>query len=123
MARRFNIAGLKAIAQAPVSDAAKWLIGAENSVEFMKQNAQSEEVVIYAGGPALLIHAVLAPVHHVTPADQQDLMDSFASTDETWVIQRSYGGGEGHRVYLEPPLKSSKSLAGGEKLVYQRSFR
>jgi len=122
MARRFNIAGLKAIAQAPVSDAAKWLIGAENSVEFLKQNAQSEEVVIYAGGPALLIHAVLAPVHHVTPADQQDLMDSFASTDETWVIQRSYGGGEGHRVYLEPPLKSSKSLAGGEKLVYQRNF-
>ncbi len=42
--------------------------------------------------------------------------------DEDWAIQKCYGGGEGHRVYLEPPLGSGKSLAGGEKLVYQRSF-
>lgn len=122
MARRFNIAALKAIAQAPASDAAKWLIGAEDSVEFLKQNAQSEEIVIYAGSPAVLIHAVLAPVQQVTPADQQDLMDRFVGTDEAWAIQKSYGGGEGHRVYLEPPLGSGKSLAGGEKLVYQRRF-
>ncbi len=122
MARRFNIAALKAIAHAPASDAAKWLVGAEDSVEFLKQNAQSDEIVIYAGGPAVLIHAVLAPVQQVTPADEQDLMNRFVSTDEAWAIQKSYGGGEGHRVYLEPPLASSKSLAGGEKLVYQRSF-
>ncbi|WP_175700352.1 hypothetical protein [Burkholderia ambifaria] len=122
MARRFNIAALKAIAQAPASDAAKWLIGAEDSVGFLKQNAQSEEIVIYASGPAMLIHAVLAPVQQVTPADQQDLMNRFVSTDEAWAIQKSYGGGEGHRVYLEPPMGSGKSLAGGEKLVYQRSF-
>lgn len=124
MARRcrFNIAALKAIAQAPTQDAAKWLIGAEDSVSFLKQNAESEEIVIYAGGPAVLIHAVLAPVHQVTPADQQDLMNRFIGTDEAWAIEKSYGGGEGHRVYLEPPMGSSKSLAGGEKLVYQRSF-
>lgn len=122
MARRFNMAALRAIAQAPASDTAKWLIGAEDSVEFLKQNAQSEEIVIYAGGPAVLIHAVLAPIQQVTPADHQDLMNRFISTDEAWTIQKSYGGGEGHRVYLEPPLRSGKSLAGGEKLVYQRSF-
>ena len=122
MARRFNIGALKAIAQAPASDAATWLIGAEDSVEFLKQNAQSEDIVIYAGGPAVLIHAVLAPVQQVTPADQQDLMGQFAGTDETWAIQKSYGGGKGHRVYLEPPLASSKSLAGGEKLIYLRTF-
>ncbi len=82
MARRFNIATLKAIAQAPAFDAAEWLIGAEDSVEFLKHNAQSEEIVIYAGGPAVLIHAVLAPVQQVTPADHQDLMNRFVSTDE-----------------------------------------
>lgn len=122
MARRFNIADLKAIAQAPASDAEKWLIGAEDSVGFLRRNARSEEMVIYACGPAVLIHAVLAPVQQVTPADQSDLMNQFVSTDEAWAIQKSYGGGEGHRVYLEPPLGSIKSLAGGEKLVYQRSF-
>ncbi|HHV7519235.1 TPA: hypothetical protein ACUNF5_000667 [Burkholderia orbicola] len=122
MARRFNIAALKAIAQAPASDVAKWLIGAEDSVDFLKQNAQSEEIAIYASGPAVLIHAVLAPLQQVTPADQQDLMNWFVGTDETWAIQKSYGGGEGHRVYLEPPMSSGKSLVGGEKLVYQRSF-
>lgn len=122
MARRFNIADLKAIAQAPASDTEKWLIGAEHSVDFLRRNALSEEMVIYAGGPAVLIHAVLAPVQQVTPADQQDLMNRFVSAEETWVIQKSYGGGEAHRVYLEPPMRSSKSLAGGEKLVYQRSF-
>ncbi len=122
MARRFNMSDLRAIAQAPALDATKWLIGAEDSVEFLKQNAQSEEIVIYAGGPAVLIHAVLAPAQQVTPADQQDLMSRFVGTDETWTIQKIYGGGEGHRVYLEPPLGVGKSLASGEKIVYQRSF-
>ncbi|MBC7703720.1 MAG: hypothetical protein H7274_07250 [Rhodoferax sp.] len=122
MARRFNIAALKAIAHAPASGEAQWLVGAEDSLEFLKQNAQSEEIVIYAGGTAALIHAVLAPLQQVTPADQQDLMNHFVGTDETWVIERSYGGGEGHRVHLEAPLGSGKSLAGGEKLIYQRTF-
>ncbi|MEJ1164743.1 hypothetical protein V9K97_13635 [Variovorax sp. CCNWLW186] len=122
MAQRFNIAALKAIAHAPASGEAQWLVGAEDSVEFLKQNAKNEEIVIYAGGPAALIHGVLAPLQQVTPADQQDLMNHFVGTDETWVIQKSFGGGEGHRVYLEAPLASGKSLTGGEKLIYQRTF-
>jgi hypothetical protein len=122
MARRFNIAALKAISQTPATGEAEWLVAAEDSVDFLKENAQSEEVVIYASGPATLIHAVLAPLKQVTPADQEDLARAFVQTDESWVIQKSYGGGEGHRVYLEAPLRSEKSLSGGEKLVFRRSF-
>lgn len=122
MTRRFNIAALKAISQAPVTGEAEWLIAAEDSVAFLKENVQSEEIVIYASGPATLIHAVLAPLKQVTPADQEDLMHAFVQTDESWVIQKSYGGGEGHRVYLEAPLHSGKSLSGGEKLIFRRSF-
>lgn len=122
MARRFNISDLQAIAKAPSPGDVSWLVGARNSVEFLKQNAQSEEIVIYAGGPAVLIHGVLAPVKQVTPADQADLQNSFIGTDATWAILKSYGGGEPHRVYLEAPMGSNKSLAGGEKLVFQRSF-
>lgn len=120
MARRFNIAALKAISQMPTTGEAEWLVAAEDSVAFLKESAQSEEVVIYASGPATLIHGVFAPLK--TPADPEELMRDFVRTDESWVIQKSYGGGEGHRVYLEAPLRSWKSLAGGEKLVFLRSF-
>jgi hypothetical protein len=123
MTRRFNMATLKALAQAPTDKAADWLVGAEDSVAFLNANARSEEIVIYASGPAVLIHGVLAPLKQVTPADQEDLMSGFVQTDESWVIQKSYGGGEGHKVYLEPPLRhGGKSLSGGEKLIFRRSF-
>ena len=52
--------------------------------------------MFYASGPATLIHAVLAPLKQVTPADQKDLMHAFMQPDESWAIQKSYGGGEGH---------------------------
>lgn len=122
MARRFNIVALKAISRTPATSEAEWLVAAEDSVAFLELNAQSEEVVIYASGQATLIHAVLAPLKQVTPADQEDLTRTFVQTDESWAIQKSYGGGEGHRIYLEAPLRSGKSLANGEKLVFRRSF-
>lgn len=122
MTRRFDIAALKAISHAPAIGEVDWLISAEDSIVFLKENAQSEEIVIYASGPATLVHAVLAPLKQVTPADQEDLMHAFVQTDESWVIQKSYGGGEGHRVYLEAPLRSGRSLSGGEKLIFRRSF-
>ena len=123
MTRRFNIATLKPLAQAPPDNVSNWLVGAEDSVAFLKANAQSEEIVIYASSAALLIHGVLAPAKQVTPADQVDLMRGFVQTDESWVIQKSYGGAEGHKVYLQPPLTfAGKSLLGGEKLIFRRSF-
>ncbi|GGC22094.1 hypothetical protein [Pseudoduganella buxea] len=122
MARRFNIADFKAISQMPATGEAEWLIAAEDSVAFLKESAQSEEVVIYASGPAAFVHAVLAPLKQVTPANHEDLMHAFVQTDESWTIQKSYGGGESHRVYLEAPLQSRSSLAGGEKLIFRRSF-
>lgn len=120
--RRFSLGALKAISQVALVDETNWLIRAEDSVAFLKDNAQSQELVIYASGPAALIHAVLAPYKQVTPADQEDLMQEFVQMDDSWVIEKSYSGGEGYRVYLEAPLRSGKSLAGGEKLVFRRSF-
>ena len=122
MPRRLNIEALKAISYAPASDQDTWLIAAEDSVVFLNENVQSEEVVLYASGPATLVHAVLAPLKQVTPANHEDLGNAFLQLDESWTIQKSYGGGEGHRVYLDEPLRSGKSLAGGEKLVFRRSF-
>jgi len=40
------MATLKALAQVPADNAADWLVGAEDSVAFLKTNVQSEEIVI-----------------------------------------------------------------------------
>ncbi len=36
MAPRFDISGLRAISQLPSAGGADWLVGAEDSIEFMK---------------------------------------------------------------------------------------
>ena len=71
-----------------------------------------------------MIHGALALKSNVTPADGADLQDSdMPMPDDSWTIQRVWGGGEGHRMYLEAPLSSgSKSLVGGEKLIFRRPF-
>lgn len=45
-------------------------------------------------------------------------------THKAWCIQRAWGGGQGHRMYLEPPLDFPEGhpLHGAEPLVFRRSF-
>ena len=112
------------IARIPDSDRGDWLESAEQSVDLLKGNRTAEEVVIYATGPHMLIHSVLTPDEVLDPPDHSDLDRAHIMSDDSWIIQRAYGGGEGHRVYLEPPLDhpGCKSLIGSEKLVFVRSF-
>lgn len=122
--RRFDEKGFRAIAWPPDADKADWLLGAESAIGFLKDNARRDELVIYASADAVLIHGVLAPTRQVNPADQADLLRSYVMPDDSWCIQKAWGGGEGHRIYLEPPLSSPgcNSLVGGEKLIFRRSF-
>lgn len=122
--RRFDQKEFRAIAWAAEPDKAAWLLDAEGAIEFLKSNATCEELVIYASAGAVLIHGVLAPTAQVTPADQTDLLGAHVMSDDSWCIQKSWGGGQGHRIYLEPPLThpGCKSLVGGEKLIFRRSF-
>src|SRR5678815_695366 len=123
--KRFDISELEALAECPDQRAAEWLTGAEDSVAYLKVNADNDEPVIYASARSVLIHGVLALTSKVTPPDGNDLQHgSFPMTDDSWRIQRVWGGGEGHRMYLDPPLNSDscKSFEGGEKLIYLRSF-
>ncbi|MBZ5203292.1 hypothetical protein HU147_19100, partial [Planomicrobium chinense] len=115
--RRFDQKEFRAIAWAAEPDKAAWLLDAEGAIEFLKSNATCEELVIYASAGAVLIHGVLAPTAQVTPADQTDLLGAHVMSDDSWCIQKSWGGGQGHRIYLEPPLThpGCKSLVGGEK--------
>jgi len=122
--QRFDEKAFRDIARAPSAGKAEWLLRAEDSIAFLKGNAQRDEIAIYATAGAVLIHGVLAPTDQVTPADQADLLNAYIMPDNSWCIQRAWIGGEGHRIYLEPPLShpGCKSLVGGEKLIFRRSF-
>lgn len=122
--RPFKIAELKVLAELPNEGSAKWLVAAEDSVSYFKTNAKSNEIVIYASASSVLVHGVLALTAKVTPPDGADLQNhNMPMPDDSWAIQKVWGGGEGHRMYLEAPLSSgSKSFEGGEKLIFRRSF-
>lgn len=101
--RRFDEKTFRAIAWVLDADKPAWLLGAEDAVEFLKENADRDELVIYASAGAVLVHGVLAATAQVTPADQSDLLRSHVMPEDSWCIQKAWGGGEGHRIYLEPP--------------------
>jgi hypothetical protein len=113
---------LESISRIPEADAGEWLSSAEKSIEFLKQNVQSDRLVLFASMPCVLIHVVLAPLRNLDPPDQEDLTRDFVAPDAAWAIEHSWGGGEPARVYLSPPLAGRKTLKDGEKLYFSRSF-
>lgn len=113
---------LESISRIPKTDAGEWLSSAEKSIDFLKQNMQSDRLVLFASMPCVLIHAVLAPLKNLDPPDQKDLTYDFVAPDAAWAIEHASGGGEPDRVYLSPPLAGRKTLKDGEKLYFSRSF-
>lgn len=120
----FKIADLEKLIRVPEEDSAGWLTAAEDSIKFLKANSTNDEIVIYASASSVLIHGVLAPKVKVTPPNGEDLQNhNMPMPDDGWIIQRVWGGEDGHRIYLEPPLSSGgESFVGGEKLIFRRSF-
>jgi hypothetical protein len=124
MNRALNMDKLLSLSKVPTADSEMWLISAEASVEFLKENAKTDEIVLYASLPHVLIHGVLAPLDRLQPPDQDDLLRAQVFPDDSWAVQHASGGGEEDRVYLNPPLSTPgcKTLVGGEKLVFRRTF-
>lgn len=122
--RPFKIAELQKINEPPSNDSQSWMVNAEGSIDFLRLNSENDDIVIYASGSSVLIHGALAPKSKLTPPDGKDLQENnIPMPDDSWSIQQVWGGGEGHRMYLEAPLSSSgKSFQGGEKLIFRRSF-
>lgn len=120
----FRLAELEAISCIPSSQEKSWLVGAEDSIEFLKRNAENDEIVIYARAKCVLIHGVLALKSRINEESAAELQNTnIPMMDDSWCIQQAWGGGKGHQIYLEPPLECvSETLSGGEKLVFQRTF-
>jgi hypothetical protein len=56
--------------------------------------------------------------------DKDELYNSSFYIDEAWFLQRSWGGGEGARMFLEPPLDFpvGHPLHHAEPIVFRRQF-
>ncbi|MCW8088246.1 hypothetical protein OF850_21880 [Roseococcus sp. MDT2-1-1] len=67
---------------------------------------------------------MLAPAKNFNPPVFEDLERMHFTTDRTWIIEHSSGGGQPDRVFLSDPMDDtgSESLKGGEKLIFNRSF-
>lgn len=120
--KRFKLLDL--MTTMPTTTANEWLSSAEDGANFMVEDAGSPYTVISASLPHVYISAVLAPYSQLVPPDIDDLSQCDFIGSTHWIIQRSYGGGDDHRIYLEAPLSHNRcnSLTGGEPLVFRRSF-
>jgi len=120
--RRFKLSELVPLTGPVYQREALWLQEAESGIDFLRHTAQSEDIVLFVSGPSCWIHGVLAPTRALTPAALEDAQQTNGpDVGDCWTIQRVFGGGKGHRMYLEAPLAGT-SFNGGEKLVFRRTF-
>ena len=93
----------------------KWLHQAE-LLEFLNENIDDDEIILYASMAGAFIHAVCVPREAVDPLDRDDLANWDRNPYDSWTIR-----GDGLTV---PPLaeSQSKTLAQGEQLVFCRGL-
>ena len=108
----------------PPGDEAKFAewVKADAHIDFLRGNAESDEVVIYASGPYTFMHSVVVPNERLAPVDRDDLMGWNFNPYQSIASYVSGGGREG--VWLERGLTSTgtKTQAGGVQLIFGRTF-
>jgi hypothetical protein len=112
-------------AMPPGPDADKqWLKNAEQDCVRLLTQREDGLVMLYASFRYLLIVSVFVPTSNLDNPDKTELYNARIHTDDAWCIQKAYGGGQGHRMYLEPPLNfgGDHPLQGAEPIVFRRSF-
>jgi hypothetical protein len=102
----------------------EWLQNAERDGRELLTLQGSDLTVLYASFRHLLIVPVFVPEADLKNGNKDDLYNARVQSDDAWCIQRAWGGGEGHRIYLEPPLQfgSGHPLKDAEPIVFRRSF-
>jgi len=97
-------------------------IKAGKHLEFLRKNAQENELAVYASGQYTFIHSVAVPNDRLTPVDQEDLM-KWNFNPYTSIASYVSGGGR-EDVWVERGLSGtgSKSLTGSVQLIFGRTF-
>jgi len=108
----------------PKEAAQEWLVNAERDGLRLLTEEENDFVILYASFQALLIISVFGETSRLAAPNKDELYSSNFYVDEAWCIQKAYGGGQGHQMYLEPPLDfpDKHPLRGAEPIVFRRSF-
>jgi hypothetical protein len=116
---------LSSFGMIPSGDASKaWLTSAEQDGVALLTEQESDLVILYASFRHLWIISLFAPTSNLQHPNKDDLYNARIQPDDTWCIQRVWGGGQGHTIYLEPPVEFGKGhpLNNSEPIVFRRSF-
>ena len=108
----------------PHGDPAKWYSSADEGPGFVWSNCRSDAIILYTNVGSTLIWTALAPLENLSPPDFADLQRADMYSESALNIEHSSGGGRPDQVYLAKPFSDdgSKSLIGGEPLIFRRSF-
>jgi hypothetical protein len=101
-----------------------WLVSAEQDGLHLLTQQEREHVILYAGFESLLVVSIFGQASNFAAPDKIKLSNSSFYVDEAWCIQKSWGGGQGHQMYLEPPLEFPEGhpLHAAEPIVFRRQF-
>ena len=93
-----------------------------SAIEFLRQNAQQDEFVVYASIQSTFIHAIIVPASSVNPPNTDDVMSWSCNPWSSWGITVTFS--EPRTVSISPPLDDagSETLKSGEQLVFARRF-
>ena len=115
---------LEGLSKSPEGDAAfsDWVEG-EKFVNIIDKNVEQEELIIYAASTHIFIHTVLVPIKNLKPLDKEDLL-SWSFSPYTSRASIWYGGQEQTSgiSYQIDDYAGSKTLSGGELIVFARTF-
>ena len=98
-----------------------WMRAAEH-IAFLKQNAASDEILVYGASDFIFAHAIAVPLDRLDPIDETDLhqwnMNPYSS-----VASYYYQGGKPD-LFLERGLTGTgtKTLEGATQLIFGRTF-
>jgi hypothetical protein len=99
----------------------KW-IEAEAHLSFLRQNAQAEELVIFASGEYSFINTVAVPNDRLLPINKEDLLGWNFNPHQS--IAGYVSGGGRKDVWAESGLSATgtQSLEGAVQLIFGRTF-
>ena len=103
------------------SDYATW-IKAGGHLRLLEDNANDDELIIYASGDYTFIHAVVVSEDRLSPLDQDDLLKWNGAPFSPCASYVWGGGSDDVRIERGTDDWDSKTLQDARPLVYRRSF-
>lgn len=103
------------------SDYAAWIKAGEH-LRLLQDNANDDELIIYASGDYTFIHTVVVSEDRLSPPDQDDLLKWNADPFSPCASYVWGGGSEDVRIERGTGNSGSKTLQAARTLVYYRTF-